>query len=101
MNAVGAGASWRNRLRHAVKASGLRHSVVARRAGIAPETLCRVLNSGHVHPQFSTVVRIARAARVSVGWLLNERGYTFTDDQVQHLREAAAVIESATGGFES
>lgn len=88
--------TWRDRLRQAISESGLPQTVIARRAGMAPETLSRILTGGHSRPQFSTIVRIARAVRASVGWLLQERGYAFSEEEVKQLRKAAAIIEAAT-----
>jgi transcriptional regulator with XRE-family HTH domain len=87
---------WRKRLRHAVEQTGDKHSVVAARAGVAPETLSRILTGTHSHPQFETVARIARACGVGVGWVLNER-LSFTDEERRKLRNAAAIILAATG----
>lgn len=87
---------WRVRLRSAVQRSGRKHSAIAYDAGIAPETLSRVLNASHARPAFGTVVRIAHAAGHSVAWLLGERGFSLSPDQVKRLREAAQIIEDVT-----
>src|SRR3954468_869342 len=87
---------WRARLREAVRRSGRKHSVIARDAGIAPETLSRVLNSSHARPTLETIVHIAHATGHTVGWLLRERGFFLSPDQVKRLREAAAIIEDVT-----
>jgi transcriptional regulator with XRE-family HTH domain len=89
--------TWRDRLREAVRRSGKKHSTIARDAGIAPETLSRVLSAKHGSPAFETVVRIAHATGHSVGWLLEERGFSFSPEQVRELRKAAAIIEAVTG----
>lgn len=89
--------NWRERLREAVRRSGMKHSIIAMDAGIAPETLSRVLNAKHARPAFDTIVRITHATGHTVGWLLGERGYTFSPEQVRELRRAAAIIETATG----
>jgi transcriptional regulator with XRE-family HTH domain len=89
--------NWRDRLRLAVDRTGEPHSVIARRAGIAPETLSRILTAQHAQPQFSTIVRIARAARVRVGWLVSEpvRGIELTD------RDRATVCAAGVILFEA
>jgi transcriptional regulator with XRE-family HTH domain len=89
--------TWHDRLREAVRRSGMKHSVIALDAGIAPETLSRVLSATHARPAFETVVRIAHASGHTVGWLLSERGYSLSPDQVRDLRRAAEIIERATG----
>ncbi|MGZ5443135.1 MAG: hypothetical protein ACXW5U_22960 [Thermoanaerobaculia bacterium] len=74
----------------------MKHSIIAMDAGIAPETLSRVLNAAHVNPAFETVIRITHATGHTVGWLLGERGYSLSPDQVRGLQRAATIIEEAT-----
>lgn len=87
---------WRERLREAVRRSGMKRSVIALDAGICPETLSRILNAAHARPAFETIVRITHATGHTVGWLLEERGYSLSPDQVEQLRDAAAIIEAIT-----
>lgn len=87
---------WQERLREAVRSSGLKHSIVALDAGIAPETLSRVLNATHASPSFRTVVRIVHATGHTVGWLLEEPGYSFAPHEVKQLRNVAAILHDAT-----
>ena len=54
------------RLRKAIDASGMQHKAVADRAGMAPATLSKVLSATSKEPYWSTVVKIARAAAVSL-----------------------------------
>lgn len=89
-------ADWRERLRLAVERDGRKHSVIAREAGLTPETLSRVLTGAHNRPQFETVVRITHACGTTVGWLLSEHGYSLSTQQRRQLRDAAAVIIEAT-----
>jgi transcriptional regulator with XRE-family HTH domain len=86
---------WRERLRLAVEQDGRKQAAIAWDAGIAPETISRILNGTHARPQLETVARIARALGVTVGWLLNERR-AFTDEQRRKLRRAAAILIEAT-----
>ena len=88
--------SWRTRLRKAIDRSGLKHSIIALDAQVTPETLSRILSAEHDHPRFDTVVRIVHAAGQTVGWLLEERGYTFSAEERAKLREAAVIIRNAT-----
>ena len=88
--------NWRERLRASVQRSGKKHSIIALDAGIAPETLSRILNGAHQHPGFETIVRITHACGETVGWMLQERGYTLSADQVRALRQAAAVLDRVT-----
>jgi transcriptional regulator with XRE-family HTH domain len=89
--------TWRNRLRVAVERSGAKHSAIARAAGIAPETLSRILNDADTHPRFETVARIANAAGVRVGWLMGEpvRGIELT------ARDRAAIFAAGVILFEA
>jgi transcriptional regulator with XRE-family HTH domain len=74
----------------------MKHSIIALDAGIAPETLSRILNATHAQPAFETVIRIAHATGHTVGWLLEERGYMLSPEEVRQLRRAAAIIEAVT-----
>lgn len=89
--------AWRARLRLAIERSNVTHAEIARRAGIAPETISRILNDSHVHPQFETVARIARATRVRVGWLLDEpfRGIELDEKERATIREAGVILLDA------
>ena len=79
---------WRGRLRLAIEQDGRKQATIAWDAGIAPETLSRILNGAH--PHLETAARIAHACGVTVGWLLEERGYALTDAQRRTLR---SIIE--------
>jgi transcriptional regulator with XRE-family HTH domain len=85
--------NWRERLRTAVERSGKKHSAVAREAGIAPETLSRILTATHMRPTFDTIVRIARAVDENVGWLLDERGFTLSGDEQKQLRKVVRFLD--------
>ena len=86
---------WRERLRAAVKRSGKKHSVVARDAGIAPETLSRILSASHAQPAFDTIVRIARAVNENVGWILDERGFSLSSDEQKQLHKVVRFLDDA------
>lgn len=88
--------AWHRRLREAIDRSGAKHSIIAMDAQITPESLSCILNGRHVHPRFDTVVRIVHAAGETVGWLLEERGFTFNAEERAKLREAAVIIRNAT-----
>ena len=83
---------WRNRLRDAIERSGRKHSDVSRAARINPATLSRVLN-GHLQPSFETVTRIAHAVNENVGWLLEERGFTISEEEQREVRKALRILE--------
>lgn len=90
---------WRERLRQAVRASGKKQSVIAWEVGMTPETVCRILTAVHVRPSFESIARIAHAAGVSVGWVLEEPGFTLTDEQRAKVRTAGVLLLSLTGGL--
>ena len=87
--------NWRDRLRRAVQETGITQAAVAERAGIADGTLSRVLNARHAKPAFDTIMRIAQAANVSVGWILDEQDYRLTQRERQQLRDAAELIRNS------
>jgi SOS-response transcriptional repressor LexA len=89
---------WRERLRAAVTRSGKKQSSIARDAGVAPETLSRVLTSALAHPSFDIVVRIARALNENVGWLLDERGFSLSAEEQKQLRKVVRFLEDTLLG---
>jgi len=92
---------WRKRLRDAVARSGRKQSWIAREAGIAPETLSRVLTSSLSHPSFDVVIRIARALNESVGWLLDERGFSLSGEEQKQLRDVVRFLDDMLKGATS
>jgi transcriptional regulator with XRE-family HTH domain len=74
----------------------MKHSIVAMDAQITPDSLSRLLTGESKRPAFQTVVNVAHACGASVGWLLEERGYEFSDEERTKLREAAVIIRNAT-----
>jgi hypothetical protein len=63
--------------------------------GDRAETFClRILTGRHARPQLETIARIAHACNETVGWLLDERGYSLSDDERETLRMAAIIIEA-------
>jgi DNA-binding phage protein len=87
---------WRERLRETVERSGTKHAAIAWNAGIAPETLSRILSGDHRHPRFETVVRITHACGETVGWLLAEDGFALSAEETRRVRTAAVILERAT-----
>ena len=87
--------TWRDRLRAAIERSGKKHSVIARDAGVAPETLSRILNAAHQQPSVETVARIAHAVNENLGWLFDERGFALSDDEQRELRKVVRFLDDA------
>jgi transcriptional regulator with XRE-family HTH domain len=94
MMTKGIESSWRERLRLAIAQDGRKQAAIAWQAGVAPETLSRILNGAN--PHLETVAKIAHACGTTVGWLLREHGYSLSAQQRRQLRDAAALIIEAT-----
>ena len=92
--------AWRVRLREAIDRTNKKHSYIAICAGITPVALSRILTGVCVEPRFSSVVRLAYEAGVTVGWLLAEDGeggvHVRKRDRAE-LRNAAYFILRLTG----
>ena len=86
--------SWRERLRAAIDKSGTKHSLVALDAGITPETLSRILTAEHQRPSLDSITRIAHAVNENVGWILEERGFSLSADEVKQLREVVRFLDA-------
>ena len=85
--------TWRARLRQAIDATGEQDKAIAARAKIRDETLSRILGVPSYQPRLATIVAVAAAANVSVGWLLDE-GDPFGDDAAEpELRQHRASLE--------
>jgi hypothetical protein len=87
---------WRIRFREALDRTWKKRAAVAWDASVAPETLSRIVTGHSARPGFDVVVRLTHAAGETVGWLLGERGYSLSAEQVKHLREAAAILREVT-----
>jgi SOS-response transcriptional repressor LexA len=82
---------WRERLREAVEATGLSHSEIARRAGIADGTLSRILTA-KMKPRFDTVARIAYACGETVGWVMEEPGFALSRRDLHQLEQTRIFL---------
>lgn len=87
--------SWRERLRVAVESTGRTQSAIAAEAGIATETLNRVLSGAHAQPSFETVVRIAHAVGENVGTLVGEPAFLLDASQRDELRRVLGYLQRA------
>ena len=92
--------AWCGRLREAIERTGRKHSDIAWSAGVAPETLSRILTGEHARPRLETITRIAHEAGVTVGWLLGEREFRIGAMERDELQRAAKVILDLTGDDE-
>ena len=91
--------NWQERLRQAVRASGAKQWLIAADIHMTQASVSRVLNGKHAQPSFETVVKIAHAAGVSVGWILEEPGFTLSDEHRAKLRSASMILLDLTGGL--
>lgn len=88
------------RLEAAIRASGKPRKVVAKDAGIAPETLSRLISGENANPTYDVLVRVARAANTTVGALNGESIQLSAEDDtvLTHLRswidEKLATIDA-------
>lgn len=87
--------TWQERLRDAVVRSGQKHSIIALDAGVAPETLSRLLNDPHQRPSLDTITKVAHAVNENVGWLLGERGFMLSARQLAELRGTVDFLRTA------
>jgi SOS-response transcriptional repressor LexA len=87
--------NYTERLRAVVSGSGRKQSAIAADAGIAPETLSRILNGVIAEPGIETFAAIVHASGETVGALLGERGFALTTPQQKALREAVAFLQTA------
>lgn len=62
-------------------------------------SVSRVLSGKHVKPSFETVVKIAHAAGVSIGWVLEKPGFTLSDEHRAKVRTASVNLLDLTGGL--
>ena len=88
---------WRQRLRKAVRATGKKQTAIAEEAGLAPETLSRILNTTLSRPSFETIVRIAHGIDENVGWLLGEEGFALSAEETRDVARALAVLTKVLG----
>ena len=92
-------AGWRERLRQAVRESGRKQSAIAWDIGMTPESVSRILSAQHARPSFESIAKIARAAGVSLGWVMEEPGFNLTDEQRAKVRTAGVLLLNLTGGL--
>lgn len=95
---------WQERLWRTAKRSGLTQDEIAKRAGISAESLSRIMTGGTRSPRIDTLAVVAHVLGTSVGWLLEEEGYSLSSEELQNfrviamrLRSLAAVIEEIVG----
>lgn len=70
---------FRARLRQAIDATGKEDKTIATDAGIAKETLSRILNGANQDPGFETMKRLATATNVTIGWLAGDEPFSPAD----------------------
>ena len=73
--------------------------MIAADIGMTQANVSSVLTGKHVQPYFETVVKIAHAAGVSIGWVLEEPGFTLSDEHRAKVRTASVILLDLTGGL--
>ncbi len=66
---------------------------------MTPESVCSILSAQQVRPSFESIAKIARAAGASLGWIMEEPGFTLTDEQRAKVRTAGVLLLNLTGGL--
>ncbi|HEU4887743.1 MAG TPA: LexA family transcriptional regulator [Thermoanaerobaculia bacterium] len=74
------------RLKELLDQRGLKQSRVAELAGIPNETMSRIVTGTTKNPGVDTLLKIANALGVTVGWLLDEKGFEFSAERRAELR---------------
>ncbi len=91
---------WRVRLLQAIRESGKKQAAVAREAG-RPLRVSSASSPQNARPSFESIARIARAAGVSLGWIMEEPGFTLTDEQRAKVRTAGVLLLNLKAGCRS
>lgn len=86
------------RLRSAIVAMGLTQQAAAKRANVPEETLSRIVTGETKDPRIMTVVKLAAALNVTVGWLLGEKTAPFTNAESEALARAFEILEGRIRG---
>lgn len=82
-----------DRLRSAMESSELWQSKLSELSGVPAETLSRILTRETLDPRVFTLKKLAAPLRVTVGWLLAEKGFEISGEDRDELRKAVAVLE--------
>jgi transcriptional regulator with XRE-family HTH domain len=81
------------RLRELFEQRRLTQSRVAELAGLPSETVNRIVNGTTQNPGVYTMLKIARALDVTLGFLVGEKGFEFSPARRAELRRIVTVIE--------
>lgn len=86
------------RLRDVAAKRGYRQNQLSAISGIAEKTVSRILTGETTNPQIETLRALAGALDVTVGWLLEEKGYELSPDDRGELQRlvtwGTAVLEA-------
>jgi SOS-response transcriptional repressor LexA/DNA-binding XRE family transcriptional regulator len=78
------------RLRELLEQRGLTQSRVAELAGLPNETVNRIVTGTTRNPGVVTMMKIAQALGVTLGWLAGEKGFEFSPERRAELRRFIA-----------
>jgi SOS-response transcriptional repressor LexA len=81
------------RLRELLEQRNLTQSRVAELAGLPNETVNRIVKGTTTNPGVYTLLKIANALEVTLGWLVGEKGFEFTPERRADLRSFALWAE--------
>lgn len=81
------------RLRDLLDQRRLSQSALAERAGLPPETVNRIVNGVTKNPGVYTLLKMAVALDVTLGWLVGEKGFEFSADKRGELRRAITFLD--------
>lgn len=79
-------------LRSVIVAIGVTQSAVAARANVPEKTASRIISGVTKDPRITTLVKLASAFNVTVGWLLGEHTAPFTNAETAALARAIEIL---------
>jgi SOS-response transcriptional repressor LexA/DNA-binding Xre family transcriptional regulator len=82
-----------SRLRELIDQRRLTQSRVAELAGLPNETVNRIVKGTTKNPGVYTMLKIARALDVTLGFLVGEKGFEFSPERRAELRRVVTVME--------
>lgn len=81
------------RLRELLQERGLTQTRVAELADLPNETVNRIVLGTTKNPGVYTMLKIARALGVTLGWLVGEKGFEFSPDRRGELRRIISFLQ--------
>ncbi|HEY0139742.1 MAG TPA: LexA family transcriptional regulator [Thermoanaerobaculia bacterium] len=82
-----------SRLRELLDQRNLPQARLAELAGLPEETVGRIVNGVTKNPRIQTLMKLAVALDVSVGWLLGEKGFEISPKNRTQMRQFIGLLE--------